>query len=204
MSYLAIVRHGESQANADGIIAGIFETPITEKGRLQARQAASLLRDIPFQAAYASTLMRTQQTLREMLDELNLDIKPVYSEELRERNWGRLEGKYGDNRNNEFTEEEAKQWKTWDVGPPEGESYADLSKRMVGYFDSHILPWLKQGENVLLVSHNGILKTIQRHLENVPREHIHSLMLKNAEAKVYEFDESGRVVSVEVRSIHQS
>ena len=202
MPYLAIVRHGVSQANIDGIIAGHFDTPLTDKGRQQARQAAELLRDIPFHSAHGSTLQRAAHTLEEIASTLNLQTPTTLHDDLRERNWGTLEGKYSDNRNDDFTEEEKILWQTWGNQPPEGESYEVVSERMVGYFKAKILPELIAGQNVLLVAHNGCLKTLQGYLEGVPLADIHTLQLGNAEAKVYRF-EDGKVVSVELRSIHK-
>ena len=202
MPYLAIVRHGVSQANVDGLIAGHTDTPLTEKGRSQARLAAELLADIPFHAAHGSTLRRAHHTLEEIVAALNLPIEIVLHDDLRERNWGELEGKYSDNRNHDFTEEESALWKTFEARPPGGESYADVSQRIVRYFDQHVLPQLLAGKNVLLVGHNGSLKTLQRHLEDIPHSETCNLQLGNAEAKVYLF-EIGKVVSVETRSIHK-
>ena len=198
MPYLVIVRHGASQANLDGIIAGHLDTPLTEKGRQQARATAALLRDIPFQSAHSSTSQRAAHTLEEILATLNLTIPVTLHDNLRERSWGTLEGKYSDNRNNDFTEEEKHVWQTWGNQPPKGETYEDVSARMVAYDQKHILPELQAGKNVLLVAHNGCLKTLQCHLEGLPLSQIHTLQLDNAGAKIYTFQD-GKVVAVEVR-----
>lgn len=202
MSYLVIVRHGQSQANVDGLIAGDLDTPLTEQGRIEARELASLLMDIPFDAAYSSPLQRARQTLEEIIDTLHLLVTPTFDPDLRERSWGILEGKYSDNRNTDFTVEEQALWQTFDAAPSGGESYADVSQRVSRNFDDHVLPQLKQGQNVLIVSHNSALKTLQRYLENIPENQTHTLELWNAQAKIYSFD-NDKISLVETRSIHK-
>lgn len=202
MPYLAIVRHGVSKANDEGVITGHMDTPLTELGRQQARQAAELLKDIPFNSAYSSTLQRAAHTLDELVAALNLHVPIVLHDDLRERSWGTLEGKRKDNLDNDFTEEEKIVWQTWGSRPPQGESYEEVYDRMVSYFNAHILRELNSGKNVVLAGHNGSLKTLQCYLEGIPLSDIHTLQLENAEAKVYRF-EDGKVVSVELRSIHK-
>ena len=202
MSYLVIVRHGQSQANIDGLIAGDLDTPLTEQGRIEARELASLLMDIPFDAAYSSPLQRARQTLEEIINTLHLLVTLTFDPDLRERSWGILEGKYSDNRNTDFTVEEQALWQTFDTAPSGGESYADVSQRVSRNFDDHVLPRLKQGQNVLIVSHNSALKTLQRYLENIPENQTHALGLRNAEAKIYRF-ENGKISLSATRSIHK-
>jgi len=203
MSYLVLVRHGQSQANLDGLIAGDLDTPLTEQGRMEARKVASQLVDSRFDAVFVSPLARATQTAEEIIDTLHLSIRPTIHPDLRERSWGMLEGKYSDNRNADFTPEQQALWQTFDAAPPGGESYADVSRRMVRYFDGQILPQLKEGKNILLVSHNGALKTLRAYLENIPENKVHALELGNAEAKVYRY-ENGMISFVGIRSIHKN
>jgi 2,3-bisphosphoglycerate-dependent phosphoglycerate mutase len=202
MALLAIVRHGLSQANIDGIVAGHLDTPLTEVGRSQAKQAAELLRDISFDVAHVSSLERARHTLDEIIATLELEIPTQPHDDLKERFWGEVESTNKEDRQEKYTEEERASWSLWGVRPPGGESYEDMSARVVGYFDQHVLPQLKSGQNVLLVGHNGMLKTLQRHLEDLPHEQTYTLEMGNCDVKVYEIDPEGRVLSVHCRSIH--
>lgn len=205
MAYLAYVRHGLSQANIDKIVAGHFDTPLVDIGRKQAKETASLLKDITFHHAHGSPLQRAKETLEIILEELHQNISPTYHDELKERNWGAVEGKSAarEDRERLFTREEIDSWFTWDGrGParlPSVESYKDMSERIVPFFDTQILPKLKAGQNVLVVSHNGISKPLQRHIEDIAHEKTHSLNLRNCEVKLYEFDETGKLLKVESR-----
>src|SRR5256885_9383277 len=59
---LYFVRHGESEANAAQVFAGQTDSPLTAKGREQAKVVARALRPVPFDRIVASTLSRTKDT----------------------------------------------------------------------------------------------------------------------------------------------
>ncbi|GFG54461.1 histidine phosphatase [Mycolicibacterium agri] len=62
---VTFVRHGESQANADGIIDTKVPGPgLTQTGREQADKVATVLIETPHDGVFASTMIRTQQTAR--------------------------------------------------------------------------------------------------------------------------------------------
>lgn len=84
------LRHGETESNAAGLIAGSWDVALTARGRAQARRAALALRDQGITAIYSSTLERARETAAIVAGELGLPVTPVA--ELCERNWGSLEG----------------------------------------------------------------------------------------------------------------
>ncbi|MDP3992774.1 MAG: histidine phosphatase family protein [bacterium] len=197
MSYLAFVRHGLSQANIDNITAGHLDTPLHDIGRDQARQTAELIKHLRFQKAVGSPLKRAKETLGLILDELENPVTPTFHKELRERNWGDVDGTIFKSRaNGKYTLEEEKNWFTWTGKADGGESYEDIHNRIVPFFEQHVLPVLKAGGNVLMVGHNGMSKPLQRYLEDLPYEFTTDLDLKNCEIKLYEFDESGSLKGV--------
>jgi broad specificity phosphatase PhoE len=63
---LYLVRHGESEANAAGVFAGQTDSPLTPKGREQARVVATALRPVHFDRIVATTLSRTKDTAAEI------------------------------------------------------------------------------------------------------------------------------------------
>lgn len=56
-----LVRHGETDANRDGIIQGQLNTPLNDLGRKQANLVGEVLRGVPFNAAYSSDLDRATE-----------------------------------------------------------------------------------------------------------------------------------------------
>ncbi|WP_281953918.1 histidine phosphatase family protein [Pseudophaeobacter arcticus] len=84
---ICLIRHGETTANRDGIIAGRLDVALTDLGRQQARA----LQAHPWPGAialFSSPLERAQETCRLGFPDQNFHCHPG----LRERNWGRFEG----------------------------------------------------------------------------------------------------------------
>jgi broad specificity phosphatase PhoE len=87
---LLLVRHGETDWNADGLLQGHTDRPLSDFGRRQARQLAEELEGEPFDAIYASDLARARETAEIAGERLGLPI--VLDPDLREKDWGTWEG----------------------------------------------------------------------------------------------------------------
>jgi len=74
-----VLRHGQSELNHENIFCGWIDAKLTEKGKQQARNSAQLIKQyceaneetLP-QIGYTSRLVRTQQTMEVIMDELAL------------------------------------------------------------------------------------------------------------------------------------
>ena len=84
------LRHGETELNADRLVAGSIDTELTGFGRQQAVRAAAVLARQPITAVYSSPLRRARDTAAPIAELLKLPI--VVIDEIAERNWGVLEG----------------------------------------------------------------------------------------------------------------
>jgi 2,3-bisphosphoglycerate-dependent phosphoglycerate mutase len=84
------VRHGETESNLQGTIAGSVDTPLTDRGHAQARTVAAALKNDGITAIYCSALRRSRDTARHIASALALPVSVI--PELGERNWGELEG----------------------------------------------------------------------------------------------------------------
>ncbi len=93
---LHLIRHGETDLNARGVLQGSIDAELNDRGRAQAAQAAQALRTLRLQRIVSSPQRRALQTAGIIAAELGLPITtdPV----LRERNWGENEGKPRDAR----------------------------------------------------------------------------------------------------------
>ncbi|MCB1177347.1 MAG: histidine phosphatase family protein [Leptospiraceae bacterium] len=92
--HIYLVRHGETEFNLEGKIqGGGLDSPLTEKGKEQAKKLADHLKDSGFSVnrIYASPLGRAMETARILNEALNLEIneEPL----LKEINCGNFEGK---------------------------------------------------------------------------------------------------------------
>lgn len=85
------LRHGETEANRLGLIAGQTDIPLNETGWRQARTAAGVLEGCGISAIYSSPLRRARDTAQCVAERLGLEV--VVLDGLAERNWGKLEGR---------------------------------------------------------------------------------------------------------------
>jgi broad specificity phosphatase PhoE len=92
---LTFVRHGESEANAAGVIDTSVPGPhLTELGRQQAEAVADALAPNDYDGVYASSMIRTQETAEPLATKLGQDI--VVLPGLREIDAGVFEGQSED------------------------------------------------------------------------------------------------------------
>ena len=90
MTTLLLVRHGETDWNADGRLQGQTDRPLSEVGRRQAAQLADELAEEELEAIYSSDLARARETAEIVGARLGLPV--VVDPDLREKDWGTWEG----------------------------------------------------------------------------------------------------------------
>ncbi|MEE8131440.1 MAG: histidine phosphatase family protein [Candidatus Paceibacterota bacterium] len=92
MIKILLVRHGQDEDNADGILNGHRDMNLTKLGREQALIVAEKLKDDDIEIILSSPLKRAQETANIIADKL--DITKIQVEELlKERDFGILTGK---------------------------------------------------------------------------------------------------------------
>jgi broad specificity phosphatase PhoE len=87
---LLLVRHGETDWNADGRLQGQTDRPLSDYGRSQARRLANELADDELEAIYSSDLARARETAEIVGERLGLPV--LLDPDLREKDWGTWEG----------------------------------------------------------------------------------------------------------------
>lgn len=94
MKHLYIIRHGQSEANAQHIVAGFYNSPLSDLGRLQAKLAGqNAKRFFHFDLLVSSPMKRAFETATIVAAELNFSAEKIMTlEDLRERNLGEREG----------------------------------------------------------------------------------------------------------------
>ena len=121
---LVFLRHGQSTWNKQNIFIGMTDTPLTEDGIEEARNAGNLLKEhmdySAFDNVHTSLLRRSTHTVWVVLKELGLEWLPVTkSFALNERNYGALVGKNKKECVEKFGKEQVKLWRrSWDTPPP--------------------------------------------------------------------------------------
>ena len=192
MSILVLLRHGESQWNLENRFTGWVDVPLTEKGREEARRSGRLLAagGFRFDRCFTSELQRAQETLRIALEAMGVPDLPVERDQaLNERHYGDLQGLNKAETAKKFGDEQVHIWRrSYDVAPPNGESLKDTAARTLPYFQTHIVPALGRGENVLVVAHGNSLRSIVMDLEKLTREQVLELNIATGVPLVYDVD----------------
>ncbi len=179
MGKLVLVRHGQSQWNLENRFTGWVDVPITPLGEQEAHRAGRELKGIKFDTAFTSELMRAQQTLNIILEEIGQTSLPVTKDKsLNERHYGDLQGLDKAETAKKYGDQQVHIWRrSFDVKPPNGESLKDTAERTLPYFKTTILPAAMKG-NVLISAHGNSLRAIVMDLEKLTPEQI---MLVNIE-----------------------
>ena len=200
MAYLVLVRHGKSEWNEKGLWTGWRDIPLAPAGKEEAEKTGEQLKDIHFDYAYTSALVRANQTLDEILKVIGQNPPVVADQALNERNYGDYTEKNKWDIQKEVGEEEfQKIRRSWDYPPPNGESLKMVYERAVPYFQQEIEPKLKEGKNVMVSAHGNSLRAIVKYLEQIPDDQIASLEIGTGEAYVYQIDESGKATGKKIR-----
>jgi len=87
---LLLVRHGETDWNADGRLQGHTDRPLSDFGRRQAQQLAAELEGEELEAIYSSDLARARETAEIVAERVGLPV--ALDPDLREKDWGNWEG----------------------------------------------------------------------------------------------------------------
>ena len=189
MSILVLIRHGQSQWNAENRFTGWVDTPLSEVGASEAKQAGERLaaRGIRVDRSYTSTLRRAIDTGRIVLDTLGqADLDQIQAWQLNERYYGALTGRDKAQTAEEFGEEQVHIWRrSYDIPPPGGESLADTGRRALPYFYAEVIPATQELDTVMVAAHGNSLRALMKELEDISDEDITSLEIPTGVPIVY-------------------
>lgn len=157
---LYLVRHGETEYNRRGIIqGGGVDSTLNAAGRGQAEALAQRLRTVSFDALYASTLQRAQQTA-DILARPHEPLSRTYLRDLSEMDWGRFEGEPPSPERDEEMGAIKADWRdgAYDRTVDGGESIRDVQTRAQRAL-RHILA-REVGRTTLVVTHGRYLRVL--------------------------------------------
>lgn len=198
MSYLVIIRHGQSEWNLQNRFTGGADVDLTPQGVEEAKKAGELLKPYPFDKAFTSMLTRSIHTLKVILDQTGQHDLPTISDvALNERGYGDLQGLDKAAMALKYSDEQILIWRrSYDVIPPGGESLKNTYDRIVPYFIKNIEPELRAGKNILIVAHGNSLRALMMHLENITPEAIAEINLATGVPRLYKYNETLQLQSV--------
>jgi 2,3-bisphosphoglycerate-dependent phosphoglycerate mutase len=219
MTYtLVLLRHGESDWNAQNRFTGWVDVPLSDRGLLEAENAGRLLAEsglLP-DLVHTSVLRRAITTANLALDVADRHWIPVKrSWRLNERHYGALQGKNKKQTLEQFGEEQFMLWRrSYDVPPPpigdhdeysqfgdpryaelgaempRTECLKDVVARMLPYWEAEIVPDLRSGGTVLLAAHGNSLRALVKHLDGIGDDEIAALNIPTGIPLLYRLDEA--------------
>ena len=175
MVTLILARHGETDWNRDGIWQGHGDPPLNELGRRQAAELARRLADVQIDALYSSDLRRAYQTAETVgrAKELEITTDP----DLREMDVGSWSGLTSEEIATRFPR----------MASHDGEAREAFDERAVGALTR--IAGAYKGGHVLVVTHGGVVRALQRHVFGEPRD-----VLANCETYAIRYEGSTFVV----------
>jgi broad specificity phosphatase PhoE len=183
-----LIRHGETLWNREGRCQGVTDTPLTDKGRLQAHALAAALAEKPLSLVLSSSLQRGKETAAIIAQKHGLSVE--LRDELQEWNQGRLEGLTGA----ELLDQHQTYFARWrndpaNASPPGGEPLRDLQARAWPVIDG--LRKRTLSGPVAVVSHSMTLSTILCAALGLDLANIHRLKLDIASRSTITFSPFG-------------
>lgn len=147
-----MVRHGETDWNALGMLQGKADIPLNESGILQAEECSEFLKTSQWDVIITSPLKRAKQTA-EIINQ-NIIVPIVEMKEFSERDYGDAEGMAYEERKSKFP----------DNIYPNQEERTSLNKRVIEGIEK-----INQGygdNKILLVAHGAVINAILAALSN--------------------------------------
>lgn len=200
---LCIARHTESEWNKLGMWTGTRDVHLTPYGKERASDMGLLIADIDIQQAFCSEQHRTRETLNEMLRAMGrIDVPVTHSPALNERDYGDYTGKNKWAMRDLVGEVEFDRMRReFDYPIPHGETLAMVYARAVPFYQEVIVPVLRDGKNVLVVSHGNTLRSLIKYIESISDEGIKDIEMLFETVYLYQVDRSGKLISREERFV---
>ena len=164
-----IIRHGKDDETVRG---GWSQHPLTGEGIIQIEKMAESLRQkkekLSIKQIYTSDLHRAMQTAQILADELQVPVVPLF--QFREVNNGDLAGIKNDTA---LVRYPGLYWNQmeWEQSYPNGESPKQFYDRIKAAWFRFTDEIQSGNENVILVTHGGVIHIIRSLLENRPYVH---------------------------------
>ena len=224
MSFLILVRHGQSIWNLEKRFTGWVDVDLTDDGKLEAEKAGILIKNknINIDLYYSSLQLRANNTLK--IIQKVLDDKKEFTRawQLNERHYGALTGlnkvematKLGEEKVHEFR-------RSWDVKPealnrkssyhplnidtykeiskemiPDTESLKDTYQRVLDYFKEEIQKKLISN-NILISAHGNSIRALCKYLFSLNNKEISNLEIPTGNPLIIELNEKSDIINCE-------
>jgi len=217
MSYLILVRHGQSIWNLEKKFTGWVDVDLTENGKLEAKKAGNLIKNLKVQIDfyYSSFQLRAKNTLEIIQEILKDNKKSTAAWELNERHYGALTGLNKDEMKIKLGEDKVLQFRrSWDLRPdpldknnpyhpknikiykdipsvriPDTESLKDTYERVLEFYKMEIENKVINN-NILISAHGNSIRALCKYLFKLDNNLISKLEIPTGNPLVIKFDDN--------------
>jgi len=221
MSYLILVRHGQSVWNLEKKFTGWVDVDLTENGKSEAKKAGLLIKsnNIDIDIYYSSFQLRAKNTLKLIKETLNDKKLSKEAWQLNERHYGALTGLNKDEMKVKLGEEKVHQFRrSWDLRPdpldknnpyhplnidtykeipinkiPDTESLKDTYERVLKFYKQEIENEISNN-NILISAHGNSIRALCKYLFKLDENQISKLEIPTGNPLVINLDKENKII----------
>ena len=222
MSYLILVRHGQSIWNLKKKFTGWVDIDLTENGKIEAKKAGELIKsnNIKIDIYYSSLQLRAKNTLKLIKQTLHDTKISNEAWQLNERHYGALTGLNKDEMKVTLGEEKVHQFRrSWDLRPdpleknnpyhpinietykeipinqiPDTESLKDTYERVLEFYKQEIENKISKN-NILISAHGNSIRALCKYLFRLDKNQISKLEIPTGNPLLISLDEEKRIIN---------
>ena len=222
MSFLILVRHGQSIWNLEKKFTGWVDVDLTEQGKIEAEKAGNLIKsqNIKIEHYYSSFQLRANHTMEIIKKILNDNNNFVRAWQLNERHYGALTGLNKIEMTKKIGEDKVYELRrSWDKRPdplskdspyhpqnietykkipkeviPDTESLKDTYDRVLKYFKEEVQNELLK-KNILITAHGNSIRALCKYLFQLNNEQISKLEIPTGNPLIIQFDEKLNIIN---------
>jgi len=222
MSYLILIRHGQSVWNLEKKFTGWVDVDLTENGKSEAKKAGELIKsnNINIDIYYSSFQLRAKNTLK-LIKEILQDTKNFNEAwQLNERHYGALTGLNKDEMKAKLGEDKVHQFRrSWDLRPdpldknnpyhptnietyktipinqiPNTESLKDTYERVLKFYTKEIENKTKNN-NILISAHGNSIRALCKYLFGLDENQISKLEIPTGNPLLINLNKENKITN---------
>lgn len=153
---VCLIRHGQTNWNAEKRLMGSTDIPLNKNGIEQVKSLGQEISQLEISHIFSSDLLRAKETAEIINNFINVDI--LLDSRLRELNYGDIEGKT-------LKEISSENWNRFNLYPEQlnAESFENMYDRVKNFFEDFAK---RNISNVIIITHGGTLRMILYYSKN--------------------------------------
>jgi len=231
MSYLILIRHGQSVWNLEKKFTGWVDVDLTDDGKLEAQKAGELIKskNINIDIFYSSFQLRAKNTLKLIKETLQNTKNFNEAWELNERHYGALTGLNKDEMKFKLGEDKVHQFRrSWDLRPdplnkdnpyhpinietyrtiptnliPDTESLKDTYERVIKFYQREIEN-KTINNNILISAHGNSIRALCKYLFQLDENQISKLEIPTGNPLLIDLNKKNEISSCKYLDVQRA